>query len=217
MMGQLLPSDVGMPAVRSLKDLKVVNNRAKMAVLARAGATQTQAAEELGTSRASVARMERATGVTFRRDNYTGLRSDLSDVVYEDAVLIDPEDLRQRAYDMKPLDAVNYLIGILEGLTHRLPDMTLKPWPGMRLSKVEARLLHHLDIRGGRVCTREAIMTALYHSEPGDWPDIKIVDMFVCKLRKKLVQTPFTIETVWGVGYRLLGAGSDNSRLDWRA
>ncbi len=217
---EMSPAEVGIPRVHSRRDLDVVKARVKMAALAQVGATQTQAAAALGTSRASIRRMEQATGVTFRRDDRTGLKpreSAVEAALQAGVMLVDPEDLRERAMDMKPLEAVDYLLGIVEGLTHRLPTMTLEPWPGMRLSKQEARLLHHLDLRDGKPATKEALMAALYHEEPGDWPEVKIIDVFVYKLRKKLVGTPFTIETIWGVGYRLLGASSDNMRLDWRS
>ena len=39
-----------------------------------------------------------------------------------------------------------------------------------------------------------------------DEPEIKIIDVFVCKLRKKLAEATggsHYIETVWGRGYRL--------------
>ena len=39
-----------------------------------------------------------------------------------------------------------------------------------------------------------------------DEPELKIIDVFVCKLRKKLVQATggeHYIETVWGRGYQL--------------
>lgn len=217
---EVTPSEAGIARVTSRRDLDVVERRVKMAALAQAGCTPTQAASALGTSRAAIRRMEQATGVSFRRDDRTGLkpREDAVETALQaEVVLIDPEDLRERAMDMKPLDAVDFLLGILEGLTHRLPVMTLEPWPGIRLSKQEARLLHHLDLRDGKAATKEALMSALYHEEPGDWPDIKIIDVFVCKLRRKLEETPFSIVTVCGVGYRLEGASGDNSRLDWRS
>ncbi len=213
------PPDLGMAAVSSRRDIGVLERRAKMVNLAAVGATPSQAAAALGTSRASIARMERATGVTFRRDDKTGLRPPEDAVeaaVQAGVMLVDPDHLRERAYDMKPAEAVDFLLGVLEGLTHRLPEMTLEPFPGLVLTKMEARLLHHLDLRDGKPCTKEALMAALYHSEPGDWPEVKLIDVFVCKLRAKLKETPFSIVTIWGVGYRLEGASGDNSRLDWR-
>lgn len=55
------------------------------------------------------------------------------------------------------------------------------------------------------VATKDAIMAALYSNRPsaGDVPDIKIVDVFVCKMRKKLRPFGVEIQTVWGQGYSL--------------
>lgn len=50
--------------------------------------------------------------------------------------------------------------------------------------------------------SKEAILIAVYGSTD-DAPDVKIVDVFVCKLRRKLATYDITIETVWGKGYRL--------------
>lgn len=48
---------------------------------------------------------------------------------------------------------------------------------------------------------------SLYHALYGDridgGPDPKIIDVFVCKIRKKLAPLGFVIETVWGRGYSL--------------
>jgi len=52
--------------------------------------------------------------------------------------------------------------------------------------------------------TKEMFLDHLYGGM--DEPEIKIIDVFVCKLRKKLVQATggnHYIETVWGRGYRL--------------
>ena len=53
--------------------------------------------------------------------------------------------------------------------------------------------------------TKETFMAHLYGGR--DEPDLKIIDVFVCKLRKKLVAADSGhlsyIETVWGRGYAL--------------
>lgn len=51
---------------------------------------------------------------------------------------------------------------------------------------------------------KEAIFNALYALRgAGEVPEIKIVDVYVCKLRKKLADRGLRIETVWGWGYRM--------------
>lgn len=70
-------------------------------------------------------------------------------------------------------------------------------------TKYERELYKFLKNRG-TVATKQQIMAAIYGSDE-DAPEIKIVDVFVCKLRKKLPPTE-TIETVWGTGYRFVDA-----------
>lgn len=59
----------------------------------------------------------------------------------------------------------------------------------------------------GLVRTKEQIMTALYWDRIADEevPEIKIVDVWVCKIRKKIVGTGIIVETMWGRGYWLEG------------
>jgi len=59
----------------------------------------------------------------------------------------------------------------------------------------------------GRVLSKEAIMTTIYSGSIDDEPEIKIIDVFVCKIRKHLADVhpdaEHFIETAWGRGYRL--------------
>jgi DNA-binding response OmpR family regulator len=52
--------------------------------------------------------------------------------------------------------------------------------------------------------TKEALFTSIYldHAED-DEPEIKIVDVIICKLRKKLVPLKLEIDTYWCRGYRM--------------
>lgn len=77
---------------------------------------------------------------------------------------------------------------------------------GWGLTGSEARLLGALTTR--ELLTKEAAMTVLYPNVDADGgPQPKIVDVFICKMRKKLEPVGVCIETVWGRGYRL-GAAS---------
>jgi two-component system cell cycle response regulator CtrA len=51
--------------------------------------------------------------------------------------------------------------------------------------------------------SKEMAMVGLYGDRPNLDPEIKIVDVYVCKARKKLRGFGVEIETVWGRGYRL--------------
>ena len=61
-----------------------------------------------------------------------------------------------------------------------------------------------MSLRKGTTLTKEMFLNHLYGGM--DEPELKIIDVFVCKLRKKLsVATGGShyIETVWGRGYVL--------------
>jgi two-component system cell cycle response regulator CtrA len=64
--------------------------------------------------------------------------------------------------------------------------------------------LELLRVRKGTALTKEMLLDHLYGGR--DEPGQKIIDVFVCKLRKKLVQATggeHYIETLWGRGYVL--------------
>ena len=71
------------------------------------------------------------------------------------------------------------------------------------LSPTEARFLCLMRERGE--VTRDAIYAALFQRLDGDGPGIKIIDVFACKVRKKLAAkgAPGSIRNIWGQGYRL--------------
>ncbi|MEO1110555.1 MAG: helix-turn-helix domain-containing protein [Pseudomonadota bacterium] len=49
--------------------------------------------------------------------------------------------------------------------------------------------------------TKDALMAALYRNDGKDEAHIKIIDVFVCKARKKLAPFGVEIKTLWGQGY----------------
>ncbi len=74
----------------------------------------------------------------------------------------------------------------------------------VHLTNKEYAILELLAMRKGTVLTKEMFLNHLYSSM--DEPEIKIIDVFVCKLRKKLSEASGGvnyIETVWGRGYML--------------
>lgn len=76
------------------------------------------------------------------------------------------------------------------------------------LTKQEQSLFLSLHGAAGRLRTREQLLSDLYWQE-ADEPEIKIIDVFVCKLRKKLKPLGVDIVTAWGRGYRLSLAAAD--------
>lgn len=73
----------------------------------------------------------------------------------------------------------------------------------VHLTKKEYDLLETIMRRKGMTLSKEQLLTALYAGGPDDEPDMKIIDVFVCKLRAKLANAGAggMIETIWGRGY----------------
>lgn len=74
----------------------------------------------------------------------------------------------------------------------------------LHLTGKEYGMLELLSLRKGTTLTKEMFLNHLYGGM--DEPELKIIDVFVCKLRKKLAAATVGdnyIETVWGRGYVL--------------
>lgn len=76
------------------------------------------------------------------------------------------------------------------------------------LTPYEARIIAALYKGKGEVVKKDSILYAMYH-DVLDVPDIKIVDVLVCKARKKLADYGVEIKTAWGRGYYLDKASLD--------
>jgi two-component system cell cycle response regulator CtrA len=74
----------------------------------------------------------------------------------------------------------------------------------VHVTEKEFQILEFLSLRKGTTLTKEMFLNHLYGGI--DEPDIKIIDVFMCKLRKKLANASHGknyIDTVWGRGYVL--------------
>jgi two-component system cell cycle response regulator CtrA len=73
----------------------------------------------------------------------------------------------------------------------------------VHLTGKEYAILELLVLRKGMILTKEAFLNHLYGGI--DEPEMKIIDVFICKLRKKLGQAGAEnlIGTVWGRGYTI--------------
>jgi len=72
----------------------------------------------------------------------------------------------------------------------------------IHLTGKEYAILELLSLRKGTTLTKEMFLNHLYGGM--DEPELKIIDVFICKLRKKLstaTKGENYIETVWGRGY----------------
>jgi two-component system cell cycle response regulator CtrA len=83
----------------------------------------------------------------------------------------------------------------------------------VHLTGKEYKMLELLSLRKGTTLTKEMFLNHLYGGM--DEPEIKIIDVFMCKLRKKLAgpsNCKDYIETVWGRGYVLREPHADEAK-----
>jgi two-component system cell cycle response regulator CtrA len=72
------------------------------------------------------------------------------------------------------------------------------------LTTREFQLLELMALRQGSTITKEMILDQMYGGM--DEPELKIIDVYICKVRKKLAEASGGknyIETIWGRGYSL--------------
>jgi DNA-binding response OmpR family regulator len=84
----------------------------------------------------------------------------------------------------------------------------------VHLTGKEYKVLELLALRKGSTLTKETFLNHLYGGM--DEPEGKIIDVFMCKLRKKLASASGGIdyiETVWGQGYVLREPTEDEARI----
>ncbi len=83
----------------------------------------------------------------------------------------------------------------------------------LHLTGKEYGILELLSLRKGTTLTKEMFLNHLYGGM--DEPELKIIDVFICKLRKKLTAAcggENYIHTVWGRGYVLREPTEDDAR-----
>ena len=84
----------------------------------------------------------------------------------------------------------------------------------VHLTGKEYQMLELLSLRKGTTLTKEMFLNHLYGGM--DEPELKIIDVFICKLRKKLANASSGknyIETVWGRGYVLREPVEDEAKI----
>jgi len=86
-------------------------------------------------------------------------------------------------------------------LDSKIVEIDEKP---LHLTGKEYSMLELLSLRQGSTLTKEAFLNHLYNGI--DEPEAKIIDVFICKIRKKIMDATEGenyIHTEWGRGYVL--------------
>lgn len=106
-------------------------------------------------------------------------------------------------------------------MAHALIPQTLPAaYDDLRFTRHERAMVECLFSAKGRAITKQAVLDYMYPVNADDAPEIKILDVYLCKIRQKLAAKPdvgrlieakgfpTVFETVWGQGYRLVHSAS---------
>lgn len=76
---------------------------------------------------------------------------------------------------------------------------------GKMLTKAEYRIMRLLTEHFGKAVSKISIYNALWFDDPQEGPECeeKILQVYICRIRKKLRGTGHVIITHWAFGYRL--------------
>lgn len=173
----------------------------RLAGLVSAGYSSVAIAEEFQTTRATINRTCKKFGIDLAG------RGDARTTV---------DTLRKLTETLAPLEAVNLLLEVIENLfPSQDADAIAKlkqRMPYLRPKTIQ--VLQVLMGRKGSIVSRETIFSCVWPIQQ-DAPFEKIIDVNIHKLRAafKIHEPGVTIETSWGVGYRL----TQDSRFSWES
>lgn len=104
----------------------------------------------------------------------------------------------------KVLDATYELENIVMAMWPEPHDKaaTADRWRDYGLTPIQSRIADFFMSRFGRTISRGSL-SACWTSVGLDDPGAKNLDVQICWLRKKLAASPYVIENIWGVGFRM--------------
>lgn len=116
------------------------------------------------------------------------------------AVRVNTETLRQKAEQMRPIEAMEFLLEVIEDTFPSLLGNEHEVDKWATWTPTERKMLAVLVDVSPRVLSNADLIAAAYSDRGGEYPDLKMASVMVCKIRKKLPAEHGTIETVWGQG-----------------
>lgn len=117
--------------------------------------------------------------------------------------------IRDKVDDMKPLEAVDYLLGVVEELFPALAGIEHQTdkW-GMTVSPSERLILCALVDAYPRWMSYGQLRSVIaQQGDPDNFPPRSLVKVHVCRIRQRLSKKRGVIETLWGRGYRFIPHG----------
>lgn len=79
----------------------------------------------------------------------------------------------------------------------------------VRFTPVQFKLAKFLIDRSPLMAAKDSIYDSVFMDVTGNGPEMKIMDVVICKIRPLLAEIGLVIETVWGKGYRLVEASPE--------
>jgi len=148
-----------------------------------------------------------ADGARLARERVMVLNAGADDAQHEP---IDDREIvaRLQALHRRERDRALPFVALPGGAIYTPDKSAIEGGVTVSLTGQENRLFDLLASRPGVLVSRAMCMLALYNER--DEPQVKIVDVFICKLRKKLTAATDginVIETVWGQGHRFRPEG----------
>lgn len=111
---------------------------------------------------------------------------------------VDPENMTKDALISLVYDLQSQVETLLES---QADNQVMEIQGKFKMTVTESRILSSL--MDGRPHSKDSIFNAVWFDRMLDPPEMKIVDVMICKVRKKLFAYGVEIETIWGSGYCL--------------
>jgi DNA-binding winged helix-turn-helix (wHTH) protein len=101
------------------------------------------------------------------------------------------------------VDDVNILVDSI-GCRITNGDKTVK------LSRQQFNMAKYLIDCFPRMAEKGDIYSSVFLDEHGEGPDMKIIDVMICKIRPALADVGLVVETIWGKGYKIVMADASD-------
>lgn len=120
---------------------------------------------------------------------------------------VKPATLRKfiKSKKLSQSDALEYVLQAYENVTGQFDGCHTLSFQNLKLTQAELTVFGFLKENVGERVKKTTLLDHYYSTiDEGDLPDVQIIDVLISKIRKKIKGSQFTIETIWGVGYRLI-------------
>lgn len=120
----------------------------------------------------------------------------------------------REAIDSGDGDKANAALDHIELFLSPFVEPTETRWDIYRFTRREQRVVDCLFHRIGKTTNRDVLMNAVYFDHVNDWPQEKIIEIFLCRIRAKLtIDNAYHIETAFNHGWKMLEGPAPDGKL----